>query len=114
MIISHCHVNNYKYIADIETIEDYHNLEKILNKNKLIKPSYIATTFNVFNNNSHEKFIKELSMLTNNIIVEGGINQENQVYFYSRHKNISNICIGTAISDIEKNTKRFSKEYLCF
>jgi len=114
LIISHCHVNNYKYIADIENIEDYHNLEKILNKNKLIKPSYISTTFNIFNNDSHEKFVKELSLLTNNIIIEGGISQENEVYFYSRNKNVSNICIGAAISDIEKNTKRFSKEYLCF
>ena len=114
LIISHCHVNNFKYIADIETIEDYNNLIKICDTMKIIKPVYIGTTFNVFNNDSHEKLVKRLSLLTDNIIVEGGISQTNEVYFYSRHKNVSNICIGTAISDIYQNTQKFSKEYACY
>ena len=114
LIISHCHVNGYKYIADIEKIEDYENLMNICEREKIITPSFVSTTFNVFNNNYHDDLITNLCKLTSNVIIEGGISETSEVFYYSRYRNVSNICIGTAISDIESLTNKFTKEYACY
>ena len=103
LLYAHCHVNNLKIVADIETLEDVISLLDLCNKKKLIKPSYIATTFSY---NGH--LVKEIKEITDiPIIAEGGYNKQISIGNV-RLNGANNVCIGTAISDIKKLTEKYN------
>lgn len=95
LLYAHCHVNNIKYIADIQYIDDVKNILEMCSKKKIIKPSFFATTFSY--NGYLVKQIKEITDIP--IIAEGGYNDKIMIY-NARLNGASNVCIGTAISNI--------------
>ena len=95
-----------KIIADIGTRKDYENI-----KNNDYYYTYIATTFSVFN--PRRRFYPDLGFMQflaekeKNVIAEGNINTRDQVRKIIE-MGITNICIGAAISNIYKLTKKFT------
>ena len=108
LLYSHCHLSCIPIVADVETIEDVKNIIVMCNERNIIKPNYFATTFN-FNLSQLEKKnnIEKIQDITDiPIIAEGGYTNETGILLAKLSK-VNNICIGTAISDIKKNTQRF-------
>jgi N-acylglucosamine-6-phosphate 2-epimerase len=106
LLYAHCHVTNVKIVADIETVEDVQNVLSICNKSRIKKPEYFATTF-AFNC----KIIKEIKEISDiPVIAEGGYSSRLSMNI-ARHAGADNICIGTAISDIETQTKKYKDKW---
>lgn len=104
-VSNYCRENKLKIIADIRNIEDYFNIVEIG-----YYYDYVATTFSVFD----KKFEPNITLVSSlheagckRIIAEGN---------YSRYKDVkdafrlgaNNICIGGAISDVYKLTRRYT------
>jgi putative N-acetylmannosamine-6-phosphate epimerase len=95
-----------KIIADIENIEDFDNIIK-----HGYYYDYIATTFSVFN--PRKRFYpdidlaKEILSHEKNVIAEGNIATREQVRRLLG-SGIKRICIGSAISNIYKLTRKFT------
>lgn len=104
-VSSYCRDNKIKVIADIRTIDDYFNIIDCK-----YHFDFIATTFSVFGK-KFEPDVKLLIDLKNagckKIIAEGN---------YSRYKDVKDalsigahcVCIGGAISDVYKLTRRYT------
>lgn len=105
-----CHINEIKIVADISNIRDINNILKLCNEQKINKPEYFATTFN-FNTSIEEKAytIYEIRKVTEiPIIAEGGYSEIKDIE-ESIKAGANNICIGTAISDLYKLTKKYKE-----
>lgn len=102
-----CRTNKIKVVADIGTLKDYENILK-----NDYYYDYIATTFSHFYlQKKHDPdimLIKKLSDLgEKNIIAEGNYqtrNHEKLAYAFGA----TNVCIGGAITDIYKQTLKYS------
>ena len=105
-LFAFCHQNGIKVVADIEKIEDFENIIEICEKGKIAMPKAIATTFSNTNNDLIKQ-IKELRDIT--VIAEGGYSNEYDVMI-ALTNGADNICIGTAISDIGKLTKKYREQ----
>lgn len=107
LLYAYCHINEFKIVADIEKVEDVSNLLRICFENKIIPPEYIATTFSKGNID----LIKQIKDITNiPVIAEGEYSLKWQIE-KAKKLEANNICIGSAISDIYKLTKRFVNYY---
>lgn len=107
-ISDYCQENEIKVIADIYGIVDY---ELIKTNNYYY--DYIATTLSIYNprNNRHYPDIKLLEELIaageTKIIAEGKYHTRNQVESAIR-EGVNNICIGDAICNVYKLTKKYT------
>lgn len=107
-ISSYCHDQKIKVIADIYGIEDYVNI-----KHNNYYYDYIATTMSVYNprNKRHYpdvRLIKELIAAgENRFIAEGNFHTRAQVES-AINEGAVNICIGDAISNTYKLTKKYA------
>jgi len=108
-INSYCMDNKIKVIADIASIEDYEN---ILKNNYSYE--YMATTLSVLYLSSKQRYFPDMELIRKlvkagetKIIAEGNFNTMSQVReVYALGCN--NVCIGTAISNVYKLTKKFT------
>ena len=93
-------------IADIGSIDDYENI--IENE---YYHSYIATTLSVLYKIDYKPdfvLIEELQQLEcKNIIAEGNFSNRHDVEKVL-NSGVNNVCIGSAITDIYKNTKKYT------
>ena len=104
-ISAYCKDHNLSVIADIECIEDYEN---ILEKDYV--HNFIATTFSIFHTHYEPdiELIRQLKELDcQNIIAEGNYQTRKQVA-EAYHAGANNVCIGSAISNIYKLTKKYT------
>lgn len=98
-------LNKLKVIADIETFEDYKNI-----KENNFPYSYIATTLSVFGKLFHPNFQLLKNIIDageKNVIAEGNFSARWEVekaFKLGAHC----VCIGAAISNIYKLTKKFT------
>lgn len=95
---------NIDIVADIATIEDYQNIKKN-NYNYM----YLATTLSVLKNKYAPdlKILSELYYLKATMIIAEG-NFSNRGQIRTAYEYCNNICIGGAISDINKLTQKFT------
>jgi putative N-acetylmannosamine-6-phosphate epimerase len=98
-----CAYNHIKVVADIRDIEDFEN---IIANNYYY--DYVATTFSVFDCDAQYGLVHALKQhKAKNIIAEGGYKNKDEVekafYFGA-----NNVCIGSAISNINKLTSQFT------
>lgn len=102
----YCKEKNIKVVADIGNMDDYENIKK-----HNYYYDFIATTFTVFNPKYRFfpdlEFAIELRKLEKNIIAEGNIKERKQVRQLYRN-NVNHICIGAAITNIYKLTRKFT------
>ena len=103
-ISEYCKANKIKVVADIGTYKDY-----LYIKEKDLYYTFIATTFSVFHNrfNADLKLLKKLLQTEKNVIGEGNYHTRQQIT-EAKKLGAHNICIGTAISDVYKLTRRFT------
>jgi N-acylglucosamine-6-phosphate 2-epimerase len=96
ILYKYCRELNKKIVADIEDLKDVENIIKY-------NPDYIATTFSKGN----IELIKEIKNIADiPVIAEGGYDSKEKIK--QAIKNGAHaICIGEAISDIFKLTKKF-------
>lgn len=94
--------NGIKVVADIENTEDYNN---IIEKGYTI--CYVATTFSIFKS----KYKPDLNILRDidieNLIAEGNYTLRKDVRTAFEY-GANNVCIGGAISNIYKLTKKYT------
>lgn len=99
----YCKDHNIKVVADIGEIED---VDYIMGKGYYF--TYLSTTFNVFFKQEHNallcQIIKKYPEL--DVIAEGGYTDPDDAGA-AMILGANNVCIGGAISDIEKLTKRY-------
>lgn len=105
-IFSYAEYNKIRIVADIADIDDYYNLTK-----NLWQPYYITTALGVYDSHGMPPYYLMDDLISagvrpGKIIAEGNINSENRIQRILQ-KEITNICIGTAISDPYKLTKRY-------
>lgn len=104
LLSNYCEENHIKVIADIGDMEDYENMKNLYY-------DYIATTFTVFNPKfrfyPHIEFALELHEKEKNIIAEGNYKERKHVREMYR-SGINHICIGGAITNIYKLTRKFT------
>lgn len=106
LLVSHCHLNATPYVADIRNIEDVKNLIKICKKMNAQMPEYIATTFSILDRKPNIDILKQIKEEFNfKIIAEGGFRNIEDVRKASEIAD--NICIGTAITGIAENCKKY-------
>lgn len=100
----YCRLKKIKVVADIGCYDDYINI-----KEKDLYCSFIATTFSVFKARNHPdiKLVKKLLQSEKNIIAEGNYYTRGAVQAV-KELGVYNICIGSAISDVYKLTRRFT------
>lgn len=105
IISNYCKEKNIKVIADIGCIEDYENIKK-----NNYYYTYVTTTFSVFK----VLFKPDLKLLNklidsgeNNIIAEGNYKTRKEV-MEVYDIGVNNVCIGAAISNIYKLTRKFT------
>jgi putative N-acetylmannosamine-6-phosphate epimerase len=103
-IVEYCKQNGLKLIADIACMDDYKNII-----DAGFEFEYVTTALSVFDR--HEPDLKLVADLhktgCKRIIAEGNFTACWQVA--EAYKNGAvNVCVGTAISDIYKNTRRFA------
>lgn len=105
LLYSHAHVNNIKIVADIYTIEDVESILAMCEKDKIVKPAYIATTFNFKKPFSEKRsLLKEIKRITDiPIIAEGGYKYKPEIEDIKGL--VNNVCVGNAITGIEGKTK---------
>ena len=105
-ISDYCREKKIKVIADIGTIEDFENIKK-----KNYHYDYIATTFTIFNPKYRFypdlDFAINLKKLEKYVIAEGNIKERKHVRDMYRN-GINHICIGGAITNIYKLTRKFT------
>lgn len=103
-ISKHCKKYNIPVIADIQRWDDWINI-----KEHNLYFTYIATTFSLFNRGNHAntRLVKDLSReVPGKVIAEGGY--KNTTLVKKAYENGAYaICIGMAITDVYKLTKRF-------
>lgn len=99
-----CRKRKIKVIADIGTYEDFLNI-----KENDLYYNFIATTFSVFHVrfNPDLRLLKKLIKIEKNIIAEGNYHTR-QAVALAKEIGVHNICIGAAISDVYKLTRRFT------
>jgi len=97
--------NKINVVADIGTMDDYYNL-----KEKNYSYTYVASTFSVF----YVQYFPDFKILENllkegekNIIAEGNFKQREQIRSVY-NMGIKNICIGGAIVNVYKLTRKFT------
>jgi putative N-acetylmannosamine-6-phosphate epimerase len=113
LLLSLCHVFSLKYVADIECEKDVNNLLTMCERKGLIQPAYISTTFG-YKKDIEEKLsdIREIKEITRvPLIAEGGYEFAIDVSRATGYT--GRICIGTAISDVEKLTEKY-KGSVCY
>ncbi len=97
---------NLIIIADIGNIEDFENICE-----KDFYYSYIATTLSVLYNKGYAPnldLIRELKELEcGKIIAEGNFTTRSQVK-QAYNMGVNNVCIGNAITNVFRNTKKFT------
>ena len=97
--------NKLKVIADISSIKDYRNILE-----KKYQYSYIATSLSVFKNGFFPdiQILAQILKINNeeNIIAEGNFNERNEIRIVF-NMGINNVCIGSAVSNIYKLTKKY-------
>lgn len=100
----YCRLKKIKVVADICSYDDYLNL-----KEKDLHYAFIATTFSVFRsrNNPDIRLVKKLLKTEKNIIAEGNYYSRGAVAAV-KELGVHNVCIGAAISDVYKLTRRFT------
>jgi len=103
-IAAYCKENRLAWVADIATIDDYKNLIA-----QGLAPDYVATTLSVL----ESRFEPDLKLVADlakagckKIIAEGNYHSPWQVK-QAYENGAYNVCIGAAISDVYKNTRRF-------
>lgn len=108
-ISEYTHDKRIKVLADIETIEDYENLV-----DQCYHYDYVTTTFTVF----HSRYEPDLEIIkkivyTNSeedIIAEGNFHKMKDVVD-AFEAGAKNVCIGSAIANIFKLTKKYVSCY---
>jgi putative N-acetylmannosamine-6-phosphate epimerase len=113
-ISEYAYENKLQVVADITNYDDYVNI-----RDKKLYYTYIATTFSAFEKNkivSRYQFTPDIDLIKKltfsgcrSIIGEGGFQKRHQVR-EAYAAGASNVCIGGAISDIYKLTKKFVVE----
>jgi putative N-acetylmannosamine-6-phosphate epimerase len=101
-----CYYAKKNIVSDIRTVKDVENILKLVEKNMIKKPAYIATTF-AFDKKLSEKIddIEDIKNMTDiPIIAEGGIKLE---HVPELSKRVHNICIGKEITGIGLKTGEF-------
>jgi len=109
LLYAHCHINQLPVIGDIRTIQDAENVIKTCKDQKINAPAFLSTTFG-FDIKYIDKLvmIRKLKDITDiPIIAEGGYNDIDEIKGVLTFVNY--VCIGTAISDISKLTKKYSE-----
>jgi putative N-acetylmannosamine-6-phosphate epimerase len=105
-ISEYCKEKKLNVIADISNIEDYENIME-----NDYYHTYIATTLSVLLNNSYKPDYDIIKELKNedckNIIAEGNYSTRWQV-IQAYNMGVDNVCIGGAISDVFRLTRKFT------
>lgn len=107
-------INDVPIIADIETVNDFIVIDNICKKMEIKQPYAYATTFSFLQTGEKNiKMIKEIKKIEDvRIIAEGKYDTVEDVGLAYKY-GASNVCIGTAISDIYKLTKKFGEIKCC-
>ena len=108
-VFSYAKHNNIRVVADLQKIEDYENLVE-----QGYVPAFVTTALGIFWSEGLPPYnlMDELIVAgCKNIIAEGNINSANRVTIIKK-KGIKHLCIGAAISDPYKLTKRFVHDML--
>jgi len=103
-ISDYCRKHKIKVIADIGSYKDYLNI-----KEQGYYFTFVSTTFSIFHNrfNPDLRLLKKLLRTEKNVIAEGNYHSRTKVE-EAKRIGAHNICIGSAISDVYKLTRRFT------
>jgi putative N-acetylmannosamine-6-phosphate epimerase len=102
-----CRNNNVKVVADIGDMADYRFI-----KEHGFHYTWIATTFSVFrvHNFPDVRFARQLARAGEKVIAEGNFVSRAQI-LETIKDGIGNVCIGGAISNVYKLTRRYVSVY---